>query len=190
MSYVTELPSKPKKEFWVSSKLLSSVYLDTFLPRKTCHFSNVGSNKNTASGRRDAGSECLETLLDCWCRVTPYSQGNLIIEVVRVKKAEGWRQRLYAIKIISHAPGSLSQSNSLCHFSILSLSEFCLLLDVTEPAVCAFTATCVRCQQSSADREAIWSFLIFDRITGANIGLNQVSSGLPVHTYTRTFSRW
>lgn len=49
---------------------------------------------------------------------------------------------------------------------------------------CVHSQPLVPCQQCSVDREAIWSFLIFDRITGANIGLNQVSSGFPVNTHT------
>lgn len=75
------------------------------------------------------------------CQVTSCSQSNLIIEVVRVKKLKAEDIVRYAVQIIPHAQRLLSQSNSLCHFSIWSLSESCWILDPTEPTVCAFTHT-------------------------------------------------
>lgn len=101
-----------------------------------------------------------------------------------MEQAEGRRLRRCAIKIASHAPWSLSQSKSHC---VIFQSSACLrpvFLWVQQSSLCAHLHPLAPGQQSSVDREAIWCFfLIFDQITGANIGLNQVPPGFPfAHT--------
>lgn len=142
VSLVTKLPAEPEKGSLVPNKLPRSVYPDTFFQHwKTCHFPNVSSNETLLQ------VTVMEWMFrDIIRRLVPdYSSKPRQFDNWGIwsETAEGWKQRRYAIKIIPLALGSLSQSNALCHFSILVLSKFCLLPDLTEPAVCMFTPTCV-----------------------------------------------